>query len=151
MSSEFAPQPQEKWTIAEFFKQMLEEVPDFAPIYDEHIADNDELLSHMLMEDYFRFIEEIIQNSEGPEVPDDRIVKMLAVIEEGQINGDEDVDNVIGVSFLENLVYGKDTKAYSVLVPKLGEHTLKELRKMENWDSLGSRIRRWFGRMISQN
>jgi hypothetical protein len=42
-------------TYDNIFNNVLEKVPSFAPIYDEHIKDNDELLHHVLMGDLTRY------------------------------------------------------------------------------------------------
>ncbi len=40
------------------FRELLGVIPEFAPRYDAHLEDNDELLPYVLMDDFSRFVVE---------------------------------------------------------------------------------------------
>ena len=38
---------------------LVQDIPELKPVYDEHIDDNDELLTHVFMADIVRFVEQL--------------------------------------------------------------------------------------------
>lgn len=87
------------------------------PIVATHLADNGEVVPHLLMADITRWLV-----AEGPEPA------ILAALERHYAEGDDDVQNVIALSFLENLL-GEDVAVRWALGPRLAD----ELRRMEDW------------------
>jgi hypothetical protein len=77
---------------------ILEALPEFRPTHDEHISDFDELLPHLLMSDLARFT--VAADRSGDLTLVDRA---LAVVEQIYVNGDDRVENVVAVSFVEHL------------------------------------------------
>jgi hypothetical protein len=79
-------------TVSDLTADLLDANPALDAVLKEHLANNDELLSHLFMADITRWL---VAN--GP----DRAV--LAVLERHLGDGDENVRDVILASFLENL------------------------------------------------
>ncbi len=82
-----------------------------------HLADYDEVLPHVLMADITRWLV-----AEGPDA------RVLEVLEHHATAGDADVQNVIGISFVENLMW-ENAAVRSALGPNLAA----ELKRMEEW------------------
>ena len=100
---------------------MIRQTPDLKPAYDEHLKNNDELLPHVFFGDVTRFVITKIESSENHEM----IAKLLEYLEEGLQSGDEEIENLIGVSFAENLL--GETKTIKLLNPFMGKLLKKEI------------------------
>jgi hypothetical protein len=87
-----------------FIKNLLNAVPELSGTLDEHLAANDSLLPHVFMGDVTRFYLSEVEKS----VENDVVLRLLSILEEGLNSGDEKVDELISVSFIENLG-GEDT------------------------------------------
>jgi hypothetical protein len=46
-----------------YFQSLIEQVPEFAPIYDAHLSFNDELIPYPLMDEFARFLVEQCRKS----------------------------------------------------------------------------------------
>lgn len=85
---------------------LLDKVPELRPVYDEHIHDNGELLPHMFFGDVTRYaVQQVRWGEMGPAKPVERI---LQVLDQSMGSGDEQVKELIAVSFIENLVEHDD-------------------------------------------
>ena len=91
--------------------------PALARLRDEHIAFNGELLPHVLFGDVIRWV-----------VAHAPATHVLEVLERHLTTGDADVDNLIGVSFLENLEPEETTVRHA-----LGPRLRATLDAMESW------------------
>lgn len=119
--------------IDELFGRVVQACPSFEGAVEEHIKDFDEVLPHLLMADIGRVIESGFtgRSTLGLTPPSqDEIRAVLAVLEEGLADGDETVDNVISVSFLENLWI---QARWEQLKPLLGPTLAAEVAEMQAW------------------
>jgi hypothetical protein len=82
-------------TTEQFLTLLQSEVPELAPTVREHLADNDELLPHVLMGDVTRFA---LATRDG-----DVLRRLCAAFEAGLATDSDDVGELLSVSFLENL------------------------------------------------
>ncbi len=73
-------------------------VPEFASSIEEHLADNDELLPHVLFGDLTRFVVAAHQRGEG-----DLVRRVLTFLDSALRDGDDKVQNLVEVSFIENV------------------------------------------------
>jgi len=81
---------------------LLAQVPELRSVYDEHICANDELLPHVFFGDVTRYVVRQVRSGEaGLANPVGRI---LGVLEQCMVSGDEHVTELVVVSFVENLV-----------------------------------------------
>jgi len=90
---------------AVFVAQLLEEVPELRPTYLEHLDDNfGELLSHVFFGDVTRWaVDQHAVAKRGSVAADEALTRLLNFLERCYPVGDSEVQNLIAVSFLENL------------------------------------------------
>lgn len=82
----------------QFPELLIGRVPEVAPVVDEHFADNDELLLHILMADVLRFTVEAYGKG------DLRLSqRCLAFVELALLTGDDAVVNAVALSFVEHV------------------------------------------------
>jgi hypothetical protein len=114
-------------TNENFFEVLLLRIPEFKSIYDEHVKDNRELLNHVLMGDFTRFVISAFRSTREPTVTVTEQTTLfrrcLGFLEEAMTSEDPSVRNLVRVSFLENLHQaGGDFEAIrGFLGPKLKE------------------------------
>jgi hypothetical protein len=83
---------------SEVVAALLVAIPEFAAAVDEHVADNDGVLPHVLFGDLTRFV--VKSHDDG----DDELVRRaLAFLDAALREGDDGVQNLVGVSFVENI------------------------------------------------
>ena len=99
-----------------FIENLIRVLPQLKPIYDEHLADNDTLLPHVLMGDLTRFVIVEVEKHKRREV----LEPILGCLEEGLENGAEEVKELIAASFVENLM--GETVTLEQLKPLMGEN-----------------------------
>jgi len=101
-------------TSEQFIQKMVAAFPEVKSIHDQHQADNDELLPHVLMGDVTRYVISQTENKSTPV-----ITKLLDFFE--QTLDDEEIEELISVSFVENL-FGEDNTIKAlrpIMGPKL--------------------------------
>ncbi len=77
----------------DFCEELVRRFDDLAPMLQEHIEDNDEILPHVFMGDITRYVlSDGLQRQELVRCLDDALRK-----------GGEEIQNLIAVSFVENL------------------------------------------------
>jgi hypothetical protein len=88
----------------------VSEVPDFRGEYDEHIDSHGELLDHVLMGDVTRFIIRTYRESlsSASDLSSELLKAMLSMLEAGIESDSPYLQELIGVSFLENLHQAED-------------------------------------------
>jgi len=120
-------------TYENFFPTLLQRVSSFAPIYDEHIKDNDELLSHVLMGDLARFSIELYRAGykKGEKAGREKLGEILKILDEGIQSPDSNLQELISVSFLENL--GQADEDYDSMRALLTPALLNEMKALESW------------------
>ena len=87
-------------STATFMEELLRRVPELKPLYDEHLRDNQLLLPHLLMANITRFA--IGAGDLAPRTESTRA--LLGCLEAGLSDGNDEVKELIGVSFAENLI-----------------------------------------------
>jgi hypothetical protein len=120
-------------TYNSFVPQLLMEIPEFKTIYDEHITDFDEVLPHVLMGAFTRFLVDAYKKSKLPDANGQAykqvVDRSLSFMERAIGNGDLGVQNLVIVSFLENLRpwEQEDLPVYYEIKLLLGPQLRKEL------------------------
>ena len=102
---------------------------------DEHLNDHQELLPHVLMADCERFIASYFTgpSSIAGGVPsEDELGQVLSVLETAMIEGDDETQNVIAVSFVEHLWM---EPYYSAVRAFLGPALRAQIRRQMDWDA----------------
>ena len=88
----------EELTYEKVADQLADVVPEFTSTIQEHIADNGEVLQHLLFGDLTRFV------VAAWEAGDKEVVaRCLSFLEGAIMSGDEAVKNLVAVSFVENV------------------------------------------------
>lgn len=117
-------------TVA-FVKDIVAQFPGLAALLEEHLHDNlGELLPHVFFGDLTRYMLTLLMtsNSGGGLKPRRELREMLDFLEESFSSGDRELQELIGVSFLENIPRpGEDG---SQLRSMLGTTLSIELRRM---------------------
>src|SRR4051812_43803920 len=93
-------------TYRNFVQQLLDEVPEFTPMYKEHVEfNNGEILPHVLLGDFVRFLFGTYKaiSSDATNTDQGRLIvqRSLELMERAIVNTDEELQNLIGVSFVE--------------------------------------------------
>ena len=79
--------------------ELMRRLPEFKAAVDQHLADNfGELLLHPLFGDLSRFV--LAAHERGDS---DLVLRSLGFLEDAFRNGDEYVENLVTVSFVENI------------------------------------------------
>lgn len=82
-------------TYGDFPLLLRDEVPGFAPVYDEHMSDYDEVLPHVLVGELTRFL--------FGQASDAALESALGLLERAAAASDERLQELVAVSFIENL------------------------------------------------
>jgi hypothetical protein len=85
-------------TVRTLAEDLRAEVPEAGSVVDDHLATYDELLPHVLFGDVTRFVMDAYE--EGRSGVERRCLEFM---ERALRDGDDDVKNVIQVSFVENV------------------------------------------------
>jgi hypothetical protein len=88
------------FTYDSFPAKLRADVSGFDRVYDEHVADYDELLPHVLLGELVRFLssEVALHGAEATAVR-----QAMPLLEQAMGSGDERLEELVAVSFLENL------------------------------------------------
>ncbi len=107
-----------------YINKLIDQVPELRYVYDEHIHDNDELLPHVFLGDVTRYVVQQVRLGEtGSAKPVERI---LSILDQGMGSSDEQVKELISVSFVENLV--EHDEVLASLNGLIGLNLKKEIR-----------------------
>jgi len=116
-------------SINAFVLGLIKIVANLRYIYDEHIEDYDELLPHVFFGDLTRYVVELyksILKDTSDKGKWDELEKILTYLENGMSGKDEKVQELIAVSFLENL--DLTDSSLRTFEEKFGPHLKKELK-----------------------
>jgi len=111
-----------------FINEILMLDKDLRPIYEIHIKQNKKLLAHVFFGNIIRRLEANYSNTSYKTT----MQKLIDYIDFAYKFGDESVQNVISVSFLEPIIHGNEeykTKLKSLMKPYL----LQEYEKYEKF------------------
>jgi len=85
-----------------FVRELLLRVPELQSVYDMHIDDHDELLPHVFLGEVTRYVVQQVQSGAGE--TSQPLSRILDFFEQSVESQDEKLQELISVSFLENLV-----------------------------------------------
>lgn len=110
-----------------FIDNLLYSAPELRHLYDEHLNDYNGLLPHVFFGDVTRFMLKLVQkdNIDSRQVAN----RILILFESAIVEQDEDVQNLILVSFLENIT--PDDEGHEELVKLFGPHLKAEYVKKD--------------------
>jgi hypothetical protein len=108
-----------------FVQRLVESFPSLVPALDEHLDDNfGELLPHVFLGDVVRWIVSM-SSQKGATDPGSELAVFLRELEGIFASGDNEIQELISVSFLENLPRLGEESA--VIRTQLGPALAKEL------------------------
>jgi hypothetical protein len=89
----------------ELFTAIGTAAPGFKSVMAEHLADNGELLPHLLMSDLLRYIGRSFKSNgnNDPAPSRSEITAVLALLDTAAVSGSEETKNAIAVSFCEHV------------------------------------------------
>jgi hypothetical protein len=87
-------------------EELRARVPGFERVYDEHVRDYDEVLPHVLLGDLVRFLDAELR-TRGPASHAAR--EAVSLMEEALASDDPRLQELVVVSFLENLEPAEET------------------------------------------
>lgn len=95
-------------TTIDFIEQLVSKYPGLKPIFDEHVSDNfGEVLPHLFFGDLTRYVVARFTEVEGDPHEDtqaeNELRRLLNDLENAYVDGQEEIRELISVSFLENL------------------------------------------------
>ena len=112
---------------AAFVRELAAVVPPLQGLLAQHLAENEELLPHVFMGDVSRFvIEQYNEHLEGSPGSLAALERLFSTLERGAAEGSEDVQEMITVSFLENVA--EEMTLSPALQSFLGPSLKRELR-----------------------
>jgi len=113
--------------VIEFFERLCDAVPELVPLRAEHLKDYGELLGHLLIADVGRWaLQALDEDLAG-------VDRLLAELERSYGEGQEQVNNMIDVSFLEHLIHEPPDSREAQLSRRLPTRLAAEFRQMEDW------------------
>ena len=113
-------------TYDTFARHLRTDVPGFDRVYDEHVVDYDEVLPHVLLGDLVRFLsDEVQQHGTGSAA----LSPALALLERGMASPDPRLQELVAVSFLENL--DRDDPSFLPIRGLFGPHLEEQYTKHE--------------------
>lgn len=87
-------------TYDSFADQLRREVPGFEHVYNEHVADYDQVLPHVLLGDLVRFLSREVELHGATSAA---LRQAMSLLEGGMGSRDPRLQELVAVSFLENL------------------------------------------------
>ena len=114
-----------------YIQELAMKIGSIKDIYDQHLKEYDELLPHVFLGDLTRYIvhrvRSILSGEHGIEGRSE-IEIIMQHFEKGMTSGTVEIQELIAVSFLENL----NQSDKKLLKKKLGPNLLKELNSINN-------------------
>lgn len=111
------------------FKKLMKEIPEFKPVYKEHIDYYEGLLPHVLMGDFTRFVVDNYRRGIAAEADSERhmdvVRRSLDFMERVMASPDLKLQELVSVSFLENLHQASED--YEGIKALLGPRLRREL------------------------
>lgn len=117
-------------SIETLFQEMLRACPELESVQVEHITDLGELIPHMCMADVTRYVCNQLRSGRTAS----EFSALLEVLERAMVIGDGNVQNLVAVSFVENL--SDEPDARRELRKLFGRSLLTELRALEPYDGM---------------
>jgi hypothetical protein len=117
-------------TYDSFSDQLRAAVPGFDRVYDEHLADNGEILPHVLLGALVRFLSGDVELCGAGSTA---LKHALPLLERGMSSRDPRVQELVAVSFLENLDPGDPS--FPAIRRLFGPRLEEQYRKYEETEA----------------
>ena len=108
----------------DFIRRLILAVPELNDVYRQHLSEQDELLPHVLLGDVTRFV--VLNATRGEAA--DWLARFLSQMDAELLSGNDEVAELIGVSFVENLC--GENAAIQALLPRLSKALRTEVKSI---------------------
>ncbi len=125
-----AIQKQRNAEMLSFMQKLLDEVPELSGVYQEHEEYMGEVLSHVLLADVTRFVIDQHRSEINLKTQSSLLNRCLDVLEQGMSAKEDVVQELVAVSFLENLA--QSDGLYFSLRERLGPALRAQLKFCED-------------------
>jgi hypothetical protein len=120
--------------IGEFFAGLVGTNDELNMLYNNHLVEYDELLPHVFMGDMTRYVMKLaISSTIGEKEREVELKRILDYFENAIHGPDEEINNLLVVSFLENLE--QSHQSYNIIKSRLGKELRKSLDQLETFSS----------------
>jgi hypothetical protein len=110
-----------------FVRSLVQRFQSLAPLLEEHLADNfGELLPHVFLGDVVRWVLVLRTTAQGSLTAQREVREFLSLLEDAYASGNEEIQELLSVSFLENLPRPDEDGAE--IRTQLGPSLTKQLR-----------------------
>lgn len=133
-----AIQQQRNAEMLSFMQKLLDEVPELGGVYREHEEYMGEVLSHVLLGDVTRFVIDQHRSELNLKTQSSVLNRCLDVLEQGMSAKEDVVQELVAVSFLENLA--QSDELYFSLRERLGPASRAQLKLFEDEYGLPPRM-----------
>jgi hypothetical protein len=114
--------------------QLLRRIPEFVSVYNKHLEEHDQVLTHVLVADFVRFTKRVCDSIHKPtselQNPKSILQRIVDFTEHAACSDDERVLELIQVSFMENL--HQLDEYYVMVTALLGPRSKELLRSAES-------------------
>ncbi len=111
-------------STVECVQRLIERVPELRGMYQQHVQFNGELLPHVFLGEVCGYVEEQVRS--GDVTGQGLLRRIVDFFECAIASGDEDVQELISVSFVENLAWQEDV--FERIEGLLGENLRREFQ-----------------------
>jgi len=109
-----------------FIEELIQEIPELTPVYQEHIDFNREILPYVLLDEFSRFVIEKITPGQGKQIDTSLLERFASLLESTLEEGDGEVSTAIRTTFCESVDgLWKEKSLHHLILAFLGPH-LKE-------------------------
>jgi hypothetical protein len=91
-------EPAVTWSSSQIHERLVEAIPEFAPLLDEHVEDFEEVLPNVLFDTLTSFVLDARGRGDDP-----LVAKCLAFLAAAMGCGDEQIEHLVAVSFVETV------------------------------------------------
>lgn len=106
------------------------EIPEFSDIYEQHLIDNGQILPHVLMGDFTRFVVNSYKKSKSSLKYKEIFDRSLDLIENLITSKNKQLQELVQASFLENL-HQVEREDYIGIKDCLRDYSLRQLEAIE--------------------
>ena len=110
-----------KNAVLDFVSHLISISSELTEVYRQHIADQGELMPHVLMGEVTRLVIANAGRAQAVWLP-----KLLQQLESGLSSGNDDIAELVAVSFVENL--SGENSAIQALLPAMGSTLRREVK-----------------------
>lgn len=98
VSTRATPEPASTWSYPKVHERLVEAIPEFSPLLEEHVDDFEEVLPNILFDTFTSFVLDARGRGDDP-----LIARCLAFLDTALGCGDEEIEHLVDVTFVETV------------------------------------------------